>query len=443
MKNYKSILLITVSIIAINNSHITQTYDDSPWDNFWNEFADFVGRLRTGSAYEGRLNQLSNELGNFPRKDRNFIVSETRRKCISEDPQDDERAFRKITSKVIVKRVNQVVPSIAKSCKGTREQRENATYFIVGDVKAFLEKKFIGQNESLDHPRLIQVFERARLKELIQQNIEYSNNQSAYTEPTYSPHPVYPPKQPTYSRPVQKVPVPAKPSNPAVYRISNDDYLEQFQHDLKGIPTSKIGAIVAMGRQEFLRQKPTNDRKKINIMCEAVINCVRIDTRAIASRLTNDQTTVDNTVQSMSENVKERLKRGDNLNGQALAQFFGSSHERMVKQSISSAQSAKKIDVSKPTPEKFAPSAPPAPFALSASEEKELDDGECFICEGDESGKLLSEITHFYKNDQEETLRSCTHPTKVHKKCLNNWLKSSSNRCPSCNLQVEGNVRGL
>ena len=377
MKNCKSILLILVSIIAIN-SHITQTYNDSAWDRFWNTCANL---LRTGSAYENHLNQLSNQLGNFPQEDRNFIISETRKRLISEDPQDDERAIRRITSKVIVKRAKHIVPSIARSCKGTWKEKENATYYIVGEVQAFLDR-FIDRNESLDNPRLTQVFERVRLKELIEQEILYINNQLAYTKTAYSPQPVYPPKQPTYPpRPVQKVPTPIKPSETETFKFLNEDFLTQFGHDLKGkgVPLSEIPKIKSDGREELNRKKPTNDHTKINIMNEALINRVRMNARTIAKRRTSNELLIGNASRAMSENIRAALaQEEDNSAEPKLAKFFDSRFERMVKQNISAAQSAKKVDPPKPAP--FAPSAPPAPFAPSAPEElKQKEKNDCCV----------------------------------------------------------------
>ncbi len=367
MKNYKNILLVSVSVIALN-SHVIQTYDDSALNRFLNAFTDLFSK----SEYENFLDQFRNDLRGIPQKDIDSIIFIARQKLITKKPENDYQ-INQLMREAITDQVRTITITMAECYTYNQKEIDASVQSMVGNVKARLNR-----GDNLNGLALKQFFDRNSLKKLVQQNVnEPYTSQPTYTKPVCSPQPAYPPQQQIYCP--QSVPkfTPVKPSNPTVDHVSYNDYLEQLKHDLKGIPTSKIGTIVVMSRQELLRQKPTNDRKKIDIMCEAVINCVRIDTRAIASKLTNDQTAVNNTVQSMSGNVKARLAQGDNLNGQALAQFFGSSLEYMVKQNI---KSTKKVDAPKPAPEKFAPSAPPAPFAPSAPEESNQEKGECCIC---------------------------------------------------------------
>ncbi len=143
-----------------------------------------------------------------------------------------------------------------------------------------------------------------------------------------------------------------------------EDNLNQLRDNLRGIPQKDIDGIVCIAQNKLNTKNPTNDYRINQIMREAIISRVRINTHATASRLTNNQTVINNTVQSMSGNIKARLARGDNLNGQALAQFFGPSLERMVQQNVSQTQ--------KEQIPKFAPSAPEEP------EQENIN--ECCVC---------------------------------------------------------------
>ncbi len=437
MKNYKSILLITVSIIALNNPHIIRTNNDN---NLRHMVLNWLFPSAPESDYENHLTQQQknwitrarNELNNFPTIDRQAILIELQERFSNKQPQT-ESACKNIRNEVVSDHFKAILTVTFNEFSFSEKEKDSIWRSMVGNVQAYL-----AQNSKLDDPRITQFFERESLYELIQQARQdlRTHNRQTY-RPTYS-HP----QHPTYSpRPVQK-PRPVKPSKSTTYRFSDS----KLRNSLRNFPPIDRDAIIIELQERTNNKSPQTYANYKRIRNEVIADHARAVTTAMTSdrfyRASKEQK--DAAIRSIVGDVQAHLAQSENLDHPRLTQFFErKSLEELLRQNINGTQSPKKTESPKHTPGQFAPSVPPAPFALSASEEKELDDGECFICEGDESGKLLSEITHFYKNDQEETLRSCTHPTKVHKKCLNNWLKSSSNRCPSCNLQVEGNVRGL
>jgi len=297
MKSYKNILFVAVSIIAASNSHITQTDDD------WNRFVNLFTNLFSQSKYEDNLNQLRSDLRGIPQKDIDSIIYIARKKFNTKNPKKNYQ-INQIMHEAIVVQVKTNTTMMAERYTDNPEEIEVSVRSMVSNVKARFE-----QGENLNGLALTQFFDHDSLKRLVLQNIR---------DPHYDSYPTYITEHSTYpTRPAKEKPAPKRPSRLHAHHSSYNDYLNQLKNDLKGIPESDIDAIVAMGRQQLIQNKPTNTHKINNIMREAIINQVRINTRTYAGRLTNDQTAIDNTVQSMSGNVQARLARGDNLNGQA------------------------------------------------------------------------------------------------------------------------------
>jgi len=330
MKNYKSILFIAASIITTSNNHITQTND-----NFMVSFINQLSRFFEQSEYEDQLNQLRNDLRGIPPEDIDAIEFRARRNLNTKNPKKDSR-INQIMRRAIVDQIRDITATAAKNYTNNQEEIDASVRSMVNNVEVRLKK---GKN--LNGLALTQFFNRNLLKRLILQNVKNPHCDSSQTYAT---------KPSTYlTKPANQTFAPKRPSRLHAY----DEYLEQFKHDLKGIPVSDINAIAAIGRQELIRQRPTNDNKKNNIMHEAIINRVRINTHTYASSLTKDQSAIDNTVDSMNGNVKARLARGDNLNGEALEQFFGSNLEDMIQQNISRTQKTQTF-----RPEPSAPEIP-------------------------------------------------------------------------------------
>ncbi len=349
MKNYKSIIFALLGIITFN-FYVTQANNNTFWQRFTRAIWGTNNKNSLTQLQKNYIQKIRNELNNIPTIDRQAIVIELEDRFIKEQPQT-ENACQQVRNRAILDHFKAILTAIFFEFPFSLKEKIAIQRSLVDNVQAYLS-----QNNSLDSPRFSQFFERNSLAELIQQA-----RQSLYTSgnQSYNPTPSAPSEyqQPTYSHPGQK-PAPVQPSAPSAYHSSYDDFLRQVRHDLKGIPESDINAIIATGRQELLRKTPTNDYNKNSIMREIITNRVRINTRTIASQFTNNATLIDNTVQSMSGNVKARLARGDNLNGQALQQFFGSNLEHLVKQNINTHSTG---DNNSPLtlPKEYAPSAPP------------------------------------------------------------------------------------
>jgi len=333
MKNYKNILFIAVSIIATSNNHITKAGNSTSSPQF--EYTDY-------------LNQLRHDLRGVPQKDIDATERIAQKKLNAEKPKNGDRV-NQIMRESIVDRVRDITIDTARHHTTNPKEIEASVRSMVGNVKARLAR-----GENLNGLAVEEFFDRNSLKQLILQNVKNPYHNSS---PTYLPQPS------TYSTKLaSQTPAPKKPSRLHFYRDSDNEYLARLKNKLRGIPSFEINAIAAIVGQELIRKRPTNEFKKNEITRKVIINRVRMNTHALADRLTNNQTTIDNTIESMSGNVKARLAGDDNLNGQALKQFFGPSLKCMIKQNISNIQ---KMHASK-----YAPSAP-----------EELDNkNECCIC---------------------------------------------------------------
>jgi hypothetical protein len=395
MKNYKTILLTSLCIVALNYSSISQAYDK------WPRFMNWFFNSSPESPYESYLVQLRNDLQGIPTRDINSIIVLARKKLLLKNPEN-EYHINQLMRDAIVDQVRTITIDMAKNHTNNQKEIDASARSMVSNIKARLNR-----GENLNGLALKQFFDRDSLKHLVLQNIKNSHNrQTVYNKPsTYSSQPSYKPQI-------------AIPITSIIYDLSNDDFLHQMRHDLKGVPESDINAIIAATRQEFLRKKPTNDYNKNSIAREAITNRVRMNTRIIANQLTHNATLVDNTVHSMSGNVKARLARGDNLNGQALQQFFGSSLEHMIKQNLNPHNPG---NGNSPTslPKEYTPSAPD-----QSAQEIINEDDECCV-----------------------TFNGCTEEFGVENIPCKEGHKHSEKICSSCKLQLSscpicrGNLR--
>lgn len=114
-------------------------------------------------------------------------------------------------------------------------------------------------------------------------------------------------------------------------------YLDQLKNSLIGIPESDIDVIREETRQKLVRRKSRNE-----ILRKVVIDRVKINTRILAGKLTDNPEKIEALVKLMTSNLKKQLQQDDNLNGPALAPFFGAVFKRIVEQSINDTQKESK-----------------------------------------------------------------------------------------------------